>query len=463
MTAPAAGCERLATAPYLADRAGDIFHQCAAFLAQRFGVTHICRLRGEEGVADPAAAAAAAVVLLPDVRSLLDRPGAPAWGTLGGMLEHAPAAVLVRPFGVLRPLPGGERQRLVDGFSGALGARGLRVLFAGWARQERGLPALVAVLAGAGCPASGPAPPAFRVLALLSAYNEEDIIGPVLGHFARAGIGVYLIDNGSTDATAAIAHTYLGRGLVGMERFDPADPADLWLELMRRKEELAQVLAADWFINHDADELRESPWPELTLRDAFWLADRWGFTCVDFTVLEFPPVDDTFLPGSDPAAHFRHFLFDPNPHGTQVKAWKKPAARIAMAEHAGHRLVFPGARVFPFNFLVRHYPLRSQAHGERKIAERRARFGPERRKRGWHTQYDYVAPGASLHARAEDLALFTGSFHRDYLLERLTGLGFIPVNYCSVTEPLLAKWQQVEAAAARERGVSGGTGGAGGG
>jgi chromosome segregation ATPase len=52
--------------------------------------------------------------------------------------------------------------------------------------------------------------------------------------------------------------------------------------------------------------------------------------------------------------------------------------------------------VFPIRFLLRHYPVRGQAHGERKIEkERRAAFAPEERKRGWHVQYDGVEPGQS--------------------------------------------------------------------
>ena len=40
-------------------------------------------------------------------------------------------------------------------------------------------------------------------------------------------------------------------------------------------------------------------------------------------------------------------------------------------------------------FLLRQYPIRSQAHGTRKVfSDRRARLDPEERALGWHVQYE---------------------------------------------------------------------------
>jgi septal ring factor EnvC (AmiA/AmiB activator) len=45
-------------------------------------------------------------------------------------------------------------------------------------------------------------------------------------------------------------------------------------------------------------------------------------------------------------------------------------------------------------FILRHYPIRGQAHGERKVFQERRFLGRER-ARGWHVQYDAVREGAS--------------------------------------------------------------------
>src|SRR5262245_41210084 len=108
----------------------------------------------------------------------------------------------------------------------------------------------------------------FRVIAIITAFNEADIISPVLGHLVENGIEVYLIDNHSTDDTVAQARPWLGRGLLDIESFPPSCTVETsayevfdWTAILHRKEELAQTLCADWFIHHDADEIRESPWP----------------------------------------------------------------------------------------------------------------------------------------------------------------------------------------------------------
>ena len=52
-----------------------------------------------------------------------------------------------------------------------------------------------------------------------------------------------------------------------------------------------------------------------------------------------------------------------------------------LAGSGGHEAVFTGRRVFPYNFLSKHYPVRSQAHGERKIfVERSARRSESARR-----------------------------------------------------------------------------------
>ncbi|HEX4804562.1 MAG TPA: glycosyltransferase family 2 protein [Conexibacter sp.] len=250
-------------------------------------------------------------------------------------------------------------------------------------------------------PARAPEPPAglapsflddaFRVVALIAAYNEADIIEPVLDHLAANGVWSYLIDNGSTDETVARAQRRLGRGLLGIERLaDPDGGRTSWRALLARKRELARELGADWYVHHDADEIRESPWPGMTLREAIRWVDRAGCNAIDFRVLNFAPVDDAFRAGTDPRTHFRRWE-DPGEYDLmQRKCWKAGFADLELAE-GGHDVRFAGRRLFPLRFLLRHYPIRGQAHGLRKVfEERKDRFTDAERAFGWHRQYDHV-------------------------------------------------------------------------
>lgn len=246
-------------------------------------------------------------------------------------------------------------------------------------------------------PAPAPAPALldddFRVVALISAYNEADIIEPVLDHLAQNGVWSYLIDDGSTDDTVACARRWLGRGLLGIERFAAAgeDGRTSWRALLARKRELARELGADWYVHHDADEMREAPWPGMSLRDAIRWVDGVGCNAIDFRVLTFAPVDDTYRAGADPRTHFERWEEPAEYDLLQRKCWKAGAPDLELAE-GGHDVRFAGRRLFPLRFLLRHYPIRSQAHGLRKVLkERKGRFADDELAYGWHRQYDHVS------------------------------------------------------------------------
>src|ERR1044071_6142278 len=124
----------------------------------------------------------------------------------------------------------------------------------------------------------------FRVIAIISTFNEGDIISPVIAHLVENDVHVYLIDNHSTDDTLQQAARWLGKGLVDIELFPEKGDCSSgekfdWSAILRRKEELATTLQADWFVHHDADEIRERPWPGLTLKQAIQWVDTLGYNC----------------------------------------------------------------------------------------------------------------------------------------------------------------------------------------
>jgi hypothetical protein len=358
-------------------------------------------------------------------------PGSPrasdrlAWAR--GALELAPAGVVA-----FDPLPG-SRPEALNTARRMLEEQRLAPAFLGYVRDagvSPGRATLLAVLDEDLAPATRiDAPPeSFRVVAILPAYNEEDVIAQTLRDLFSQGVDVHLVDNWSTDETVERARPFMGHGLLGIERFPPDGPSrtyDLSMLLERVEEIAAGLPRASWVMLHDADERRRSPWPGTLLRDALWRVDRSGYSCVDHVTLNFWPTDDSFDPGgTDLEDHFRHFEFSDHPgHFHQRRAWKQCGERVALARSAGHDVEFPGRRVYPYKFLLKHYPLRSSAHGERKLLDRRRRWNAEERSRGWHRQYDHVEADGFVRDPSTLRRFDPATFDEDHLGERLSGAG----------------------------------------
>ena len=309
--------------------------------------------------------------------------------------------------------------------------QGLNVSFVGrLARDEAdGLPQTVlAVLENNHRPRRCTAPRGFRVVALMPTYNEEDIVSHSLGYLIEQGIEVYLLDNWSTDATVERARPFLGRGLIQIERFPASGPTGTYdlRSLLSRVEQICTEIEADWFVLHDADERRRSPWTGLNLKDGMYYVDRCGFNCIDHLTVNYWPVDSGFDPAYDVEQQLTYFEFSKHPgHFHQRRAWKNLGQRVSLAQTAGHDVGFEGRLVYPFRFLQKHYPIRSQAHGERKIlGERKPRWNPEERSFGWHAQYDELRAGHSFLRDPADLKQADeATFNEEYIVERLSALG----------------------------------------
>ena len=222
-----------------------------------------------------------------------------------------------------------------------------------------------------------------RVMAIVAAYNERRFIEPCLRHLDDHGVDAYLIDNESTDDTVERAERWLGRNLAGIESFSRREDGIYdWRSLLTRKEELTRELNADWFIHLDPDEVRLPPTRGQTLAGALEAVDREGFNAVDFSEL-------TFIPTREEPDHDHpdfgqtlrtYYPFAPrSPH--QLKAWKANP-EIELARSAGHRVSFPGLRMYPRPFPMKHYLFLSIPHAVEKYVERN--YDPREVESGWH-------------------------------------------------------------------------------
>lgn len=280
-----------------------------------------------------------------------------------------------------------------------------------------------------------PTPARFDVLAVMATFNESDVIEGVLDGLRAEGVRAHVIDNWSSDGTyETLVRRAAGDPALTVERFPATGPSGSFeLErILTRVEEVAHASGADWVVNQDADEIRQSPWPGVSLRRALFALERFGYNCADFTVMNFRPVHDTW-DGTRPLAEsFTWFEFGAGIASDfrQRKAWKPQAVPVRFAATGGHDTSFPGRRIFPYKFLNRHYPIRSSSHGQRKVLrERQGRWSPAEREKGWHVHYDDFTDASDFLWRPETLVHFESleSLDQRMLVERLTGAG-LPAN-----------------------------------
>ena len=248
------------------------------------------------------------------------------------------------------------------------------------------------------------------VTAIISTYNEADIIGQVVEDLIRQEVSVYLLDDGSSDDTIREVEPFVGRGVIGIERFsmpngNGAPHQFVWEPILRRKSQLAQQLAADWFIHHDADEFRESPWMGVSLRTGIqWVHDA-GYNAIDFTCLEFDGDVETPSTVCDVKAAFPRYRRAADYNRVQIRCWRRGDHPVDLSSSGGHDAMFPARRVFPIRFILRHYPIRGRAHLLRKVLTER-NYAPQERARGWHIHYEQRALDGRAATPSEDTFIY---------------------------------------------------------
>lgn len=226
-----------------------------------------------------------------------------------------------------------------------------------------------------------------RIRAFLPALNEADILYWSVAHLLAQGIEVYVIDGWSTDGSWEMLD---GLGVCGKERFPADAPANeqVCSSILARVEILAAESGADWCYLNDADEIRRSNRPGETLAQGIERVAMEGYSVIDHQVYAFWPTDDGYR--GDPEQYLRYFGDDMICHLPQQKCWKN-AGRVDLVTHGGHQVEFVGKRVAPEQFVMKHYPYRTNAQATERLRTRLARRCHEEHREGWGVHYDPIA------------------------------------------------------------------------
>ncbi|WP_378126965.1 glycosyltransferase [Cohnella boryungensis] len=386
-----------------------------------FVAWHGHQLDGLQALPIPDAVLRESLVMSLDERGDLHRPGG-VLRCLGKAMDLSPACLLVTTLN--------HSMQELSQWTGMLRQEQLHVEFAGFTvngNEDLRKHTMVSLIGNNRWKAKLSAP--IKVAAIVTAYNEEDIIYQAIKKLLDQQIQVYVVENWSTDSTYEIVNTFHTHpGFLGCERF-PANGPDShfnWKKILDRVVEVTQGMDADWFIHNDADEIRQSPWPDKNLSEAIGYVDRMGYNAINHILIEFYPTDNAYSPTMDHEQHFRYFDYGKvESDFIQIKAWKRTDQQVDLSKRGGHQALFEGRRVFPYLFVSKHYPYRSQQHAEKKIfRDRKARYAPEELAEGFHTHYDGYSQGQQFVRDPQQLIAFNeSSYFPTHLVERLSGIG----------------------------------------
>lgn len=232
-----------------------------------------------------------------------------------------------------------------------------------------------------------------KIQAYMPVRDEADVLPHTLRHLHEQGCTAHVIDGWSTDGSWEIAQQYAD----SCERFpaDGPDPIQNCTAILQRIEELAAASEASWILYTDADEWRRALGRDRLIHGVD-VVDAMGFNAIDFQVYQFYCVDGSWetlstsqwaKSGGSPEMHFR--CYDQADCISRIpnrKLWKN-VGRVCLGG-GGHEVMFPGMKVCPIKFTMKHYPFRSPQQAKAKIETRRARRRMEEHAKGWGVHYD---------------------------------------------------------------------------
>jgi glycosyltransferase involved in cell wall biosynthesis len=191
-----------------------------------------------------------------------------------------------------------------------------------------------------------------RLTAILTCRNAAPTLGALLAHLARQGAEAIVIDNGSTDATRAIAESHRGAPVVEIVDEPVTGVFDLTRQL-RLKRDIIRGLDG-WVLHADADEFVDGP-DGWALRDLLALWDLSG-------ILAFECDELLFLPRSDAEQHdpasFQTSMRHCHPlgeHDPKQRLFRASAPLDLWMRTGGHTITRDRPGIAPARLRLRHY------------------------------------------------------------------------------------------------------------
>jgi len=201
------------------------------------------------------------------------------------------------------------------------------------------------------------------VLAIIHCYNEKDILVETMNHLLNQGIDICVIDNHSNDGTFEMMNnTFASNDRVYIRQSENNFGNDGFDSLLKNTERVSHEFSDryEWFMHCDSDELRYSPFFNISLQDMISFVDSLSYNAIDFTVIDFRFTKHNNQVFSNYENHLLSFEFGrETEYFHQIKCWKYEKD-INFVDSNMNSTGFSGQKVYPIKFLSKHYSLRNQ-------------------------------------------------------------------------------------------------------
>lgn len=235
-----------------------------------------------------------------------------------------------------------------------------------------------------------------RFLGVLLCYNDGDLLPESIEALLESGHDVVAWDHGSTDDTASVLARY--RPHLTETRFVPRsfDFYELYPAMSRHL--IAEYVPRyDWISWPDQDEFLEGPDRSRSYREWVEHVHDAGFDWIRFTNVNFwlTAADDPAEPRTQRRVrHYSAFL----DCSKRIRSWRATSTNLREFNHNP-----PAGVEYPTHFRLRHYPMRTAAQLERRLAADRSGL----RRGGANYHYENMA------MRRERLVIPSHRLHYD--------------------------------------------------
>src|SRR5207253_6783770 len=120
----------------------------------------------------------------------------------------------------------------------------------------------------------------------------------------------------------------------------------------------------------DADEWLCAPWAGFSLVQAIERVNAEGFNCINFNEMVFVPWPEQDFAGTDYIRCMKTYYFFQTRHPRRMIAWRRDLAAETV-RGAGHVIAAEDLRLYPTDFLLRHYIALSLSHACKKYFHRK--------------------------------------------------------------------------------------------